>query len=291
MFGIDIGIRIHAQGSIHQKPTATGDADSDDKPDRYRQHVFIRHPEGCRSVREYRRMCVKKLSCLSSILLSVALVCCSCGTAASSSANRSLAEVQQLKKRYMELRRQEEALTLENSVAKDSDPYLVVDLSNRSFGLKARGRYLRYVHILDSKTEGIGNASNMLWTLADRKTLAELERPKITPGAGEDATVEAAQKGIWGPARMPADYDLICHGGTVLQIRSLPAKESSNRVHRGIVSTYRRSLEWFRGWHMPGSSNRPHTIRLWLVEDDARLIFWSLPRQIQILILRGSDLP
>jgi hypothetical protein len=77
----------------------------------------------------------------------------------------------------------------------------------------------------------------------------------------------------------------------VLQIRSLPAKESSNRVHRGIVSTYRRSVDWFREWHMPGSSNRPRTIRLWLVEDDARLIFWSLPQQIQILILRGSDLP
>jgi hypothetical protein len=224
------------------------------------------------------------------ILLSAALIGCSCGRLASSSADKSSAETQHLKKKYLELRSQYEALTIEYGLAKDSDPYLVVDLTHRSLALKTRGRYLRRVGILDATATGIGDARNMLWSLADRKPLAELERPQITPGAGEDATIEAAQKGIWGPARMPPDYDLLCRGGTVLQIRSLPPQASSNRVHRGIVSSYRRFVDWFRGLKT-GSSHNPQRIQLWLEEDDARLIFWSLPKQLQILIVRDSALP
>jgi hypothetical protein len=232
----------------------------------------------------------KRLPYSALILLSFALICCSCGRKASTLADKSSAEAKQLRNRYLKLRGQEEALKIEYDLAKNSVPYLVVDLPNRDLELKTRGRHLRRARILDATTSGIGNAWTALWTLEGRKPLAELERPKITPGAGEDATVEAAQKGIWGPARMPADYDLLCQDGMVLQIRSLPAQDSSNRVYRGLVSTYRHFVDWLREWNI-GSSHKPHRVRVWVEENDARLIFWSLPKQMQILIVRDPVHP
>jgi hypothetical protein len=232
----------------------------------------------------WQEMCVKKPLYLCFVLIGILLSCSDCGKQ-TPSPDKIPAETQRLRNKYVELRRQENALALEYELAKDANPYLVADLSNRSLGLKARGRYLRRVDIVDSSISGIDNTSGVIWTLAERKSLSELERPRITPGAGEDATMQAAQKGIWGPARMPADYDLLCQSGTVLHVRSLPAKESSNRVHWSISSAYRRSIDWLRRWRAPGSSKNPGGIRLWLREDDARLIFWSLPPKLRIFII------
>ena len=223
--------------------------------------------------------------------LIIVLFCCGCKPGASRPGHETPDETEQLRRRYVELRRQEQALAAEYTLAKNSEPYLIVDLASRNLRLKARGRDLRNAGIVDSSDSAGGGASSMVWAMTDRNPLEEFERPKIAPGAGEDAAAEAAKKALWGPDRMPADYDLICEGDNVLQIRSLPDERSHNRVLIWIVSTYRRSADWFRQWRAPKYARPLHSVQLWLTEDDSRLVFWSLPKRVRILILRMPALP
>jgi hypothetical protein len=87
---------------------------------------------------------------------------------------------------------------------------------------------------------------------------------------------------------MPADYDLICKGNLVLEIRSLPSVQSSNRLTRWIVGSYRRVSDWSRDVLGRRNSGFRERIEVWMSEDDARLLFWSLPKQFGILLLNVS---
>lgn len=218
-------------------------------------------------------------------LVLTALLVSACGSGGSPGAGD---ETQQLRKKYVELRRAEEALTAEYPLAKESAPYLVVDIPNRSLELKARGRSLRRFGILEARILSGGDGPTSVWSMTDRRPLAEVERPKIAPGAGEQAVAEAAKNAVWGPFRMPADFDLVCEGGDVLQIRALPAETSHSAIIRWITSAQRRSADWFRRWRASGKEKPRYSIQLWLPENDSQLLFWSLPKKLSILILRGS---
>jgi len=197
-------------------------------------------------------------------------------------------ELQQLREKYVELRREEESLTAEYPLAKDPDPYMVVDIPSRSVELKARGRSLRRFGILETRILSAGDGRTAVWSLTDRRPLEQVERPKIAPGAGEQAAAEAAKNALWGPFRMPADYDLVCEGGDVLEVRALPAETSHSLVIRWITSARRRSADWFRRWRASGKAKTGYSIQLWLAENDSQLLFWSLPKKMKILVLRGS---
>ncbi len=188
----------------------------------------------------------------------------------------------------MQLRRAEQALAAEYPLARESEPYLVVDLPGATVELKARGRSLRRFGILETRLLSGGPARVSTWSMTDRRPLAEIERPKIAPGAGEQAAAEAAQKALWGPSRMPADFDLICEEGRVLQVRSLPGPRSRSAILRRISSAYRHSADWFRRWRASWKSQPGHSIQVWLAENDSRLLFWSLPKKLEILVLAGS---
>lgn len=196
-------------------------------------------------------------------------------------------ELQQLRKEYVELQHEEEVLTAEVPLAKDSDPYLVVDLPNRSLELKARGRSLRHFGILEATVVSGGEVRTSVWSLIDRHPLEEVERPKIAPGAGEQAAAEAAKNALWGPFRMPADYDLICEGGNAVEVRALPSETSRSAIIRWITSAHRRSANWYRRWRA-GKAEQRYSVELWLAENDSQLLFWSLPKKMKILVLRGS---
>jgi len=218
-------------------------------------------------------------------LILLALLVSACGSGASQGPGD---ETQQLRKKYVELRRAAGALAAEYPLAREPAPYLVVDIPNRSLELKARGRSLRRFGILETRVLSGSDEPSSVWSMTDRRPLSEVERPKIAPGAGEQAAAEAAKKALWGPFRMPADFDLVCAGGDVLQVRALLAERSRSRIIRWMSSTYRRSADWFRRWRASGETKSRYCIQLWLAENDSQLLFWSLPKQLNILIIRGS---
>jgi hypothetical protein len=224
------------------------------------------------------------LACAVPLALAMLLVS-ACGSGGSRGSGD---EAQQLRRKYVELRQAEETLTAEYPLAKEPATYLVVDIPNRSLELKARGRSLRRFGILETRSLSGGDVPSSVWSLTDRRPLAEVERPKIAPGAGEQAAAEAAKNALWGPFRMPADFDLVCEGGDVLQVRALPAEKSRSMIARWISSTYRRSADWYRRWRTSRDAKPRHSIQLWLAENDSQLLFWSLPKKLNILVLRGS---
>ncbi len=87
---------------------------------------------------------------------------------------------------------------------------------------------------------------------------------------------------------MPADYDLICKGDLALQIRSLASVQSHNRFTGWVVSSYRQMRDWARDVLRRNRSDYRQSIEIWIAEDDAKLLFWSLPKQFSILIFNAS---
>jgi hypothetical protein len=197
-------------------------------------------------------------------------------------------DVGRLRERLVELRQKERVLNAELSLVKDFAPYIVVDFGAGSVELRARGRALRHFSVIEGSEPTCSGGPVRVWKMTDRRPLEELERPHIAPGAGEEAAAEAAKKAQWGPSRMPEDFDLICEGGNVLHIRSLPAQTSPSRLTSGLSSAYRRWLDSFRQWRTSKEDRPRCLIRLWLPEDQAQLLFWSLPRQASILVINGA---
>jgi hypothetical protein len=219
--------------------------------------------------------------------LLLVLVSASSDSCGSGGVREAADETQQLRRKLAELKNKEQTLAAEYALARNAAPYLVVNLSDRTIQLKARGRSLRSFTMAEIRESARGKAAASVWTLEDKKPLEETERPKITPGAGEEATAAAAKQALWGVHRMPSDYDLICDGNRILQFRALPARQSGLRIVRWARLVYRRTADWYRRWSTPESSRPRYSIQLWMSEDDSRLLFWSLPKQVNILLLDG----
>lgn len=198
---------------------------------------------------------------------------------------------EQLRRKIVDLNLQEQAVAAEYSLARNPAPYLVVDLTARRIDLKARGRSLRVFKVVDIRRQEGAPEAVAIWSLTDKKPLEESERPKIEPGAGEEAAAEAAKQSLWGPHQMPADYDLLCGNGKVLEIRGLPPEQSGSRLSRWLQALYRRTADWYRRWRRPEAERQVYKLQLWLSDDNARLLFWSLPKQLNILVLDGARLP
>jgi len=113
-------------------------------------------------------------------------------------------------------------------------------------------------------------------------------RARVVPGSGEATTSSTATKEPWGPKRMPADYDLLCKGDKALQVRSLLSDPSRSGFTRWIVSSYRQVRDWARERFGGGKSIHLESIEIWMGEDDAQLLFWTLPKQFGILLMSGS---
>ncbi len=220
-------------------------------------------------------------------LVSICTFAVSCGQTAGRPDKGPSTESDVLRARAAELMRLERRITAELPLARNPEPYLVVDMPARTVELKARARSLRSFRILDTDHPGGAAAEGSVWTLVDTKPLQSTERTKIQPGAGEKGVVEVVSQEPWGPHRMPWDYDLRCAKGMVLEIRSLPSEESDSRVVRSFKTLYRRAADWVRHWSLSGQ-DEDHEIQLWLSEKDSQLLFWSLPKKIKILIV-GTD--
>jgi hypothetical protein len=186
------------------------------------------------------------------------------------------------------LTRQEQLLSVELSVAKSPTPYLSVDFLNRKIDLKVQGRSLRSFSI--SKISRTGGAAfvAMIWTEIEAKPLQVPTRAKMVPGSGESTTSSIATRDPWGPKRMPADFDLICKDDRAVEIRSLPSAQTHSGFTRWIVSGYRQVWEWARDVVSRRKSSYRESLEIWLAEDDAKLLFWSLPKQFGILLLNPS---
>jgi len=72
-----------------------------------------------------------------------------------------------------------------------------------------------------------------------------------------------------------------------LEIRALPPKQSGFAPFKYIQTQYRRILDWYRQ-RTSSDQIRLQTIQLWLDENDARLLFWSLPQKLKILIIAAE---
>lgn len=219
-------------------------------------------------------------------IFGIAVALISLAASCSSVGGRGTAdEAQQLRRRFVELARQERSLTEEYSLARAFAPYLIVDPDRHSVELKARGRSLRSFAIREIGESSGTPLLDPTWSLVEKKPLEKTERPKITPGAGEEAAAAAAKQALWGPHRMPSDYDLVCDEGRVLRIRALPGSQSGALAVRWLRSAYRRMAEGYRRWRTPESSRPRYSMQLWMTESDSRLLFWSLPEKIEILVV------
>ncbi len=224
---------------------------------------------------------------LAILVVSIYTLAVSCGQTVGRPDQGSSTESDTLRARAAELMRLEREITAELTLARNPEPYLVVNMSTRAIELKVRGRSLRGFRILDTDHPGGAEVEESAWTLVDTKPLQSTERTKIQPGAGEEGVVAAASQEPWGPHRMPWDYDLRCAEGKVLEIRSLPSVQSGPRVVRSIKTLYRRMADWARHWSLLGQGE-DLIVQLWLSERDSQLLFWSLPKQIKILIVRNA---
>lgn len=221
-------------------------------------------------------------------ILGIGIVLIALAASCSSAGGRGAAdEAQQLRRRLAELGRLERSLSEEYPLARAFAPYLVVDPEKHSVELKARGRSLRTFAIREMGESSGTPLPDSTWSLVEKRPLEKTERPKITPGAGEEAAAAAAKQALWGPHRMPPDYDLVCDEGRVLEIRALPGTQSGTLVVRWLRSAYRRLADRYRRWRTPESSRPRYSLQLWMSESDARLLFWSIPEKIEILVLNG----
>jgi hypothetical protein len=246
------------------------------------RHSLVRH-----SVRAHRRPMIASRAW--AMILPLAVLAASCTSRAPEGGSGAEDENARLQKRLAELTWQEKTITAEYSLARAPAPYLVVDLTARSIDLKAQARTFRSFKITDVRRSGPQGQAIDTWALVSKKPYQTNERPKITPGAGDDAAAAAAKQALWGPHRMPSDYDLIFDGGKALEIRALPSEQSGWLVGRAITSAYRRTVDWYRHWSVSKDSLPQYTVQLWLSENDSQALFWSLPKQLSALVLDGGN--
>jgi hypothetical protein len=206
----------------------------------------------------------------------------------SSKPSPEASETQELRENIASLNRQEQVLSTELSLARNPAPYIAVDLAGRKMELRIQGRSLRSFPIAKIKRSGGAAFVAQMWMAIEAKPLQTPARARVVPGSGEATSSSIATRDPWGPGRMPADYDLICKGDRAMEIRSLPSTQSGNRFTRWIGSGYRQARDWARD--PLGRRKRAYReiFEIWLAEDDAKLLFWSLPKQIGILFVNGS---
>jgi hypothetical protein len=206
----------------------------------------------------------------------------------SSKPSPEVSETQELREKISLLSRQEQVLSTELSLARNPAPYIAIDLAGRKMELRIQGRSLRSFPIAKMKRSGGAAFVAQTWILIEAKPLQIPTRARMVPGSGEATSSTIATREPWGPRRMPADYDLICKGDQALEIRSLPSTQSGNRFTRWIGSGYRQVRDWARD--PLGRRERAYRqiFEIWIAEDDAQLLFWSLPKQIGILFVNGS---
>jgi hypothetical protein len=197
-------------------------------------------------------------------------------------------EEQQLQQKIASLSRHEQELAAELALAKGQAPYLSIDFRTRKMDLKIKGHSVRAFTINKITRTGGSPAVAETWTEQEAKPLQLTTRARVVPGSGEATTASVATQDPWGPKRMPADYDLICKGAFALQIRSLASEQSHNRFTRWVVSSYRQMRDWARDVLRRNKSDYRQSIEIWIAEDDAKLLFWSLPKQFSILIFNAS---
>jgi hypothetical protein len=185
------------------------------------------------------------------------------------------------------LTRQEQVLSAEISVAKNPAPYLSVDFLTGKIELKAQGRSLRSLSIRRISRNGGSPFVAQIWEETEAQPLQVPERAKMVPGSGEETTASVATQNPWGPKRMPLDFDLLCKGNRLVGIRSLASAQSHSRVTRWIIGGFRRSWDWGRNVFSGKKSAYEESLEIWLSEDDAQLLFWSFPKQFNILILNA----
>jgi hypothetical protein len=197
-------------------------------------------------------------------------------------------EAQSLQARIAMLARQEQILSAEIEVAKSPAPYLYVDFLTGKIELRAQGRSLRSLSIRKISRTGGSPCVARTWKETEAKPLQIPERAKMVPGSGEETTSSIATQNPWGPARMPLDYDFLCKENRLVGIRSLASAQSRSIFARWIIGGFRRSRDWARNVLGRRNSGYSESLEIWLSEDDAQLLFWSLPKQFDILIVNGS---
>jgi len=219
--------------------------------------------------------------------LAASLAAAACASRDTAHPGESADEVRLLQRRILELDRTERALNNELAMARNPAPYLVVDMPGKKIELKASGRVLRSFAVEEIRRTGSDPAANKAWSVQEKRPLQKRDRPKVLPGQGEQAAVAAAQQELWGPKRMPTDFDLFCEGARVLEIRALPFEGSQRPIFRGLTTLYRRTADWWRHRMTPQYRNR-YLLQLWLREKDSQVLFWSLPTQLNILVLEHA---
>ncbi len=217
-----------------------------------------------------------------------ALLVAGCHSRQGSQTGSKPSEEQAVRDRIALLNRQEQILAAEIALAKNPAPYLSLDLKNRRIDFKVQGRSLRSFPITKIIRSGSAPFVVQTWTGIEARPLQAPVRARVVPGSGEATTSSTATKDPWGPKRMPADYDLLCKGDQALQIRSLLSDPSRSGFTRWIVSSYRQVREWARETIGGRKTIHQESIEIWMGEDDAQILFWSLPRQFGILLLSGS---
>jgi hypothetical protein len=212
----------------------------------------------------------------------------SCRSREARQAGAGLPEEQELREKIARLSRRAQVLSAEISLAKNPAPYLAVDIANRKIDLKVQGHSLRSFAI--SKIQRTGGSSFVArtWMEIEARPLESPVRAKVVPGSGEATTSSLATHDPWGPRRMPSNYDLVCKGDQALKIRSLLSDQSRSRFTRWLGNAYLQVRDWVRGTLGGRKSTYRESIEIWLGEDDAELLFWSLPKEFEILLLDAS---
>ena len=234
-----------------------------------------------------RKTASMRMRALSLVVLLAGSLAVSCHSR-SGQPSQGSSEAQSVQERIATLTRQEQILSAEIAVAKNPTPYLYVDFLTGRIELRAQGRSFRSFSVRKISRTGGPPFVARTWEETGARPIQMPERAKMVPGSGEETTSSISTQNPWGPKRMPMDYDLLCKENRLVGIRSLASAESRTFVTRWIVGGFRRSRDWARNVFGRRNSGYSESLEIWLSEDDAQLLFWSLPKQFDILILNGS---
>jgi hypothetical protein len=188
-------------------------------------------------------------------------------------------------------RRENTLLKTELRIAGKPLTYLVLDINDKKIFLKAKGIILREFNIIDMKIFGkryIGQS----YIFTERKALFSPKRTEITPQQPKNETADnsssvPAQADTFDIEDMPTNYILYFNNDLSISVTPQFYKNiflsALNYIKKKLIHLW-NSLQLIWNYLKKTPFTRIETV---MDTDDARALYWSLPENADLIIIKS----
>ncbi|MEK6545228.1 MAG: hypothetical protein AABZ28_01695 [Nitrospinota bacterium] len=188
-------------------------------------------------------------------------------------------------------RRENTLLKTELRIADKPLTYLVLDINDKKIFLKAKGIILREFNIIDMKIFGkryIGQS----YIFTERKALFSPKRTEITPQQPKNETADnsssvPAQADTFDIEDMPTNYILYFNNDLSISVTPQFYKNiflsALNYIKKKLIHLW-NSLQLIWNYLKKTPFTRIETV---MDTDDARALYWSLPENADLIIIKS----